>query len=269
MTSEKGKAGKTKSAKKAAQPSTQGTPAGGGQLPLFYRRPVPLSAERHGGKSMVGEADYRFAAEATAVPVNTVEFTMLTKHYPIVFAPESPPTPLAVLGLKQGRNLFVDKDGAWRPRSYVPAYVRRYPFIFMTGPDQLQYVLCLDEGSDLVVDDGGRPFFDGDGKPTDLTQNALKFCSAFQGLFEATREFGAALAEHDLLVENRADITLKGGDRMQLGGFKVIDEGRFNALPGEVFLEWREKGYLPLVYAVFASASNWGHLVDMYAEERQ
>jgi len=269
MTTEQGKRSKSKAAKTAAQPSTEEGQAGGGQLPLFYRRPVPLGAERHGSMSMVGEANYRFAAEATAVPVNTVEFTMLTKHYPIVFAPESPPTPLAVLGLKQGRNLFVDKEGGWLPQTYVPAYVRRYPFIFMTGPDQLQYVLCLDEESDLVIEEGGRPFFDGDGKPTELTQNALKFCSAFQGLFEATREFGAALAEHDLLVENRADVTLRTGARLQLGGFKVIDEGRFNALPGEVFLEWREKGYLPLVYSVFSSASNWGHLVDMYAEKQR
>lgn len=250
----------------AAGEAVADDPTGGAKLPLLYKTPRPLSTERHADKSLAARADYRFAAEATAIPINTVEFSMAVKHYPIVFTPDSPPVPVAVVGLKQGTNLFVGADGAWRPHTYVPAYVRRYPFIFMTGPDQLQYALCIDEASDLIVDGTERPFFE-DGKPTQLTQDALKFCSAFQGLFEATREFGAALAEHDLLVENRADIKLKSGDRMQLGGFRVIDEGRFNALPGDTFLEWREKGWLPLVYAAFASASNWSLLVDIYAEE--
>jgi len=56
---------------KPGQP-LDGAPNGKGDaatLPLFYRRPEPLSLSAHGGKALRQPPDFRFAATAHAVHV--------------------------------------------------------------------------------------------------------------------------------------------------------------------------------------------------------
>ena len=186
-----------------------------------------------------------------------------------MFSGEAVPVPLAVMGLRNSENLFVDEKGAWAPNAYVPAYVRRYPFIFMEGKDGLQFILCIDEDSGFLTEGEGNILFEPDGKASALGQNALNFCSAFQGNHVQTREFGEALKKHSLLVENQANATIAGIEKVSLGGFKIIDEQRFNSLPNEVFLEWRSKGWLHLVYSHLMSMANWAGLVDQAARRKK
>lgn len=268
MTEKTNAKGRGRAAKKADDKQPQGAAvAEAGNLPLFYQQPVPLSVEKHKDTGLVGEANYDFAAETNSIPLNAIEFSMVQKFYPIVFTDQDPPMPVAVVGLRDKSNLYVDAKGKWEEGTYIPAYVRRYPFIFMTGPDRLQYVLCVDEASKLLTDKGERKLF-ADGKASELTENALKFCTTYQAQFEFSREFGEALAEKNLLVPNRADVKLNTGERIGLGGFRVVDEAKFNALPDEVFLEWRQKGWLHLVYSHLMSITNWNNLVNRAAETK-
>lgn len=230
-------------------------------LPLFYKSPRPLNADRDAGLSLARYPDYHFAANTNAVPLLASEFTAACKNYPIVFAVADIAQPLAILGLRNGENLFIDVEGQWSANHHVPAYVRRYPFIFRESPDQLQFTLCIDEASSLVSAGTDNPFFKGD-KPTELTKKALDFCQAFQGEYTYTQEFAKAIAAADLLVENRADIALASGEKLSMAGFRVIDEKRFNKLPDETFLDWRDRGWLHLVYCHLMSTSNWGLLID-------
>ncbi|MBB6251062.1 SapC family protein [Nitrospirillum iridis] len=234
-------------------------------LPAFYLRPRPLAAERDGDMSLAPITDYQFASGANSVPVIGAEMTLACKHYPILFLDGAPPQAVALLGLRNGENLFVDADGTWAAGSYIPAYVRRYPFIFLENRERGEFTLCIDEAAPTVNQGGANKLFDG-GQPTDVTRNALAFCSDYQGHYKATTEFVEALSKADLLVENRADITLKDGQKLSLAGFKVIDEAKFNQLPAEELLRWRERGWLHLVYCHLISISNWGGLVDRTAQ---
>lgn len=231
-------------------------------FPVLYRKPVPLAPERHGGKSLKRMTKFGFAKATNSVPINGVEFPFVMRHYPIVFTPGAQPNPVAVLGVRPDTNLFVTKWGAWTDGLYVPAYIRRYPFIFSQDDGGDQLTLCIDEESDLLTDDSKRPLF-ADGKPTDVVTHALDFCKEFQLQHAATAEFGRALATHGLLAPNRADIALTSGEKVSLGGFLVIDEARFHALSDEVFLDWRKRGWLHLVYCHLMSSINWGRLADL------
>jgi hypothetical protein len=227
--------------------------------PVLYERPVPLTAQRHAKLRLSADRDYAVAAHVNSVPVNALEYRHVQKHYPIVFSAGAPAMSIAILGLSEGENLFVAPDGGWAAEHYVPAYIRRYPFIFMAGPDRQQYVLCVDEAA-ACVGKKGDAFFD-DGAPTEVTQRALSFCSSYQSQSDVTREFVGALDASGLLVPNRAEITTAGGETLRLGGFRVIDEKRFAALSGDVFLDWRRRGWLPLAYAHIMSMSNWSSLI--------
>lgn len=233
-----------------------------GGLPVLYRRPQPLDPVRHGAMSLKRMTNFAFAAGVNSVPLNSVEFPFAMRHYPIVFTAGALPSPVVVLGVQADKNLFVSAWGGWADGLYVPAYIRRYPFIFMEAGDGDRLVLCLDEASDLLVADTKRPLF-ADGATTDVINHALDFCTEFQRQHALTVEFARALAAHDLLVPNRADLSLISGEKLSLDGFRVVDEARFNALPDGMFLDWRARGWLHLVYCHLMSMSNWGRLADL------
>lgn len=236
-------------------------------LPLFYQQPHAVQSGRHADKSLARQPDYRFAAQTNSVPLAITELPIASRHFPIVFTAGDVPQPVAVLGLRGQQNMFVDADGQWQAGTYIPAYIRRYPFIFLENEARTEFTLCIDEAAAALVDGRDNPLFDADGKPSQLTNHALAFCRDYQSHYKATAEFAQALAAADLLVENRADITLRDGQKLSLSGFKVIDEARFNKLPDETFLEWRAKGWLPFVYCHFLSTGTWTNLIDHLAEK--
>jgi hypothetical protein len=237
------------------------------KLPLFYSRPAPLDASRHGRKAIRDNAGYGFSARTNSVPISGAEFVLAHRHYPIVFSGVDTPFPVVVLGLRPDENLFVATDGAWRPQTYIPAYVRRYPFVFIEAADG-KLVLSIDEGGGILVDGGKLALFDAERKPTDLVKSALQFCSAYQENHKATAEFVAALRSQDLLVDNQAQATIAGTERLALAGFKVVDEGRFNKLPGATLEAWRDKGWLALIYAHLLSFGSWNGLALLAAERK-
>ena len=190
-----------------------------------------------------------------------MECSRAMQSYPIVFTTGDPVVPVAVLGLRGARNQFVEKNGSWRSGAYIPAYIRRYPFILMENPGRLQFTLCIDEASTLLVDGDVQPLFDGD-TATETTDNALQFCSAYQGQHAFTLEFTAALEKYGLLVENRASVALKSGEQLSLSGFRMVDEEKLTALPDDIFLEWRQRGWIALIYCHLLSIGNWQYLVE-------
>ncbi len=128
---------------------------------------------------------------------------------PLVFSNSAPFLPVAITGLRTGTNAFLDADGKrWARGCYVPAYVRRYPFILMENTEQQQFILCVDEESGFLGEDGERRLFDDDAKPTEITNQALEFCRAYHAQFEATQNFVEELSERDLLTDNSTEIRL-------------------------------------------------------------
>ncbi len=144
----------------------------------------------------------------------------------------------------------------------MPSYVRRYPFILMDDPDQKQFVLCIDEDSDMFGAEGEFGLFENE-EPTAFTKGAMEFCAALRQQGDMTDEFVKALQEHELLTTNDAQIAMPDGARLQLGGFMIVDPKKFDALPDNVYLAWRRKGWVGLVYAHLLSSHRWQNLVTM------
>jgi hypothetical protein len=237
----------------------------GSQFPLFYRSPAALDARRHAAAGLTGTGDFGFARATNVVPLTGPEMVRAQAHYPLVFGTGAKPPVLAVVGFKGDHNLFIEPDGRWRPGTYVPAYARRYPFIFMSVAAEQRLILCVDEAASQFSAIGGEhKLFDG-GQPSKSTEQALKFCAAYQADIDAAQEFTAELVERNLLVENRAQAKLDDGREFELIGFQVMPEERFNLLPDQMILEWRQRGWLALAYAHLISQHRWGDLATLAA----
>jgi hypothetical protein len=239
-------------------------------LPLFYRNPRPLRSSSDAELSLSRAAGYAFARGATSVPLVAADFKQACKHYPIVFTQDDTAWPLALIGLRPDRNLFVDGRGDWEHGAYIPAYVRRYPFIFLelesaappSGPEERaaepgarELTLGIDAAAESIVPGRDNPFFE-DGQPTQITKNGLAFCAEYKAQYDATAAFSKAVDEADLLIDNRAGRRPDAGDQVAVTGFRTIDETRFSLLPNAEFLHWRERGWLQLAYCHFVSIRN-------------
>lgn len=232
-------------------------------MPLFYSNPVPLDAKKHATLGLKKNFGLGFTAGVNAVPINMIEMPQICHFYPIAFSPDDNATPVALVGLRDNENLFINDKGEWDAEAYIPAYIRRYPFIFSEMPGSDQLTLCIDMVSDVTEEGGEQSFFDAEGKGTALAQNALEFCKSYHAAAQQTLDFSRMLAQSGLLVDRRAEINVLGNRRISFAGFKIVDEEKLSKLDDKVFLEWRSKGYLPFLYAHLFSGAQWQRLTRL------
>jgi hypothetical protein len=232
---------------------------------LLYETIAPLNRERHSDlrlKSLNG--DCRFAADSHYAPLAGTEFYQAAGDYPIVFAgSEDEPTPVVILGLREGHNAFIEADGRWRSGTYVPAFVRRYPFVLARGneedPDNL--TVCVDENYAGFTreEDEGEALFDDGGSEGPALRNAVSFLQEYLAESERTRTFVRRLMELDLLVRRDVQITDAEGNSFVLRDFRVIDPRKLDTLEAETVAELHLSGFLGWIHA---------HLVSMSRLER-
>jgi hypothetical protein len=156
--------------------------------------------------------------------------------------------------------LFVDGQGVWRDDSYIPAYVRRYPFIFSEVPESQRLVLCIDEAADNFQTATSAQTLFVDGKPSEGLQRMLQFNETFQAHYMDTRRFGDWLDQNNMLEDRMARADLGGGQTFTLRGFKLVSPDRLRALEDAQVLELHKKGWLPLLHFHLQSLNNWGLL---------
>lgn len=236
-------------------------------LPLFYKSVVPLSPSQH-PKLVLGERkDFAFSAKAHAIPLTVDEFVMAQRHFPIIFGPGDVSVPLALVGLREGENLFVDADGQWQRDAYIPGYVRRYPFVLARlTPDAKDLSLCFDEQCDLFSEGEQSNLFDGT-EPSETTKGVLQFCEQFEIAVQRTRAFAEELKELDLLMDGEAQITLQDGSpASQFRGFRMINEQKLQELRGDQHRKLVKSGALGLIYAHLFSLS---HMQTLYGKQVQ
>tara|TARA_R110001592_G_scaffold27763_26_gene102981 strand:+ start:44235 stop:45023 length:789 start_codon:yes stop_codon:yes gene_type:complete len=232
-------------------------------LPLFYQKPIPLDAKKHGKLSLKKNFGFNFTKGVNAVPINMIEMPQICHYYPIAFSPDENATPVAILGLRDNENLFMDTNGNWDETAYIPAYIRRYPFIFSEIPNSDQLTLCVDNVPEVIEESTNQPFFDAEGAPSDLAKNALDFCKSYHAAAQQTLDFSKALAQSGLLIEREAQINVAGNRRINFSGFRIIDETKLSELDDDTFLEWRAKGWLPILYAHLFSGAQWARLTRL------
>ncbi|CAN5365567.1 SapC family protein [soil metagenome] len=233
--------------------------------PLFYQNPVALHPAAHGAAGLVETFDYRFARNTNAIPISLSEIPAAALSYPIVFTVDGAVTPVAIVGLMPDQNLFVDAHGAWRSGCYIPAYVRRYPFILAEDPEGQSVQLCVEDDPEVLVTAGGRPLF-ANGAPSAMTQEAFSFCKHHRAEHLATGPFVEALIACGIVVERTAGVILPDGREIQLEGLAGIEEVKFAALPDEAHALLKRQGWLGAVYAQILSGLNWPRLGDMLLE---
>ena len=240
-------------------------PAAGGSLPLFYKKPVPVDSKAH-AKLALKKFDLGFTSSVNAVPVNMIEMPQICHFYPIAFSPDENATPVAIMGLRDGENLFVNAKGEWLSQTYVPAYIRRYPFIFSEMPESDKFSLCIDSVDSVADEKGEQRLFDEKGAPTALTNNALEFCKSYHAAAIQTQAFSKALAASGVLVERSVQINTGNNKKISFSGFRIIDEKKLAELDDKTFMEWRNKGWLPFIYAHLFSGSQWQRLTSLLSE---
>ncbi len=244
--------------------SDTATPA----LPLFYKNVVPLNKEAHGDLHVEEINDYLHTRATNSIYIAAVEFLPAAREYPIVFAKGADERffPALLLGLEENKNLFVDDEGKWLA-DYIPAYVRRYPFILATPDDAAEqaptFTVCIDEdfpGFNRAR--AGKPLFDEQGGQTELLDQAMDFLRDYQSQVQLTAGFCENLAGLGLFEPMQANVELASGDKHVLGGFFGINRDKLKALQPEKLAELLKSDQLELIFAHLASLSNIGNLMQ-------
>ena len=161
------------------------------------------------------------------------------------------PIPIGLMGLNEGVNVFLDGDGrATDPTMYVPAYIRRYPFLLARlSPESDELSLCFDPTSGAVGEGkDGEPLFDGD-QPSDATKAILEFCEQFETAGQRTSAFMEELKKSGLLMDGEVAIQPEGYDQpFVYRGFQMVDEEKLRDLRGDELRKMNQNGMLPLIY---------------------
>lgn len=228
----------------------------------LYQNVVPLDRRQHTRLKLRPPENYSFAADFPVLPALTTEFAPLAREYPIVFLREKDDgefVPVVLTGVPNGKNLFVDGTGTWQAR-YLPAYVRRYPFVYVeTAPDQ--FTVCIDSASKLFDENTGLALFGDDNEPSNALKDVIKSLGDYQQAVRLTKAFVQRLAAANILMEANAKADLPDGRSFVWRGFWVVDEKRFRELPEATLKEWFSSGELGLVYAHLLSVGNLGELL--------
>lgn len=226
-------------------------------LPLFYNELQPISSSVHGDWRARRIDGAPFLANVHAVPLTVEEFTLAHRYYPIIFSAGDDPVPLALMGLNEGVNVFVDAEGKPTSDVYLPAYVRRYPFMLARlRPDSDELSLCFDPTADAIGQfEEGDPLFEGD-QPSQTTKDILGFCEKFEQAGLQTGAFMKELISNKLLIDGEVAIQPEGAQQpFVYRGFQMVNEEALKELRGDVVRKMNQSGLLPLVYAHLFSLS--------------
>ncbi len=220
-------------------------------LPIFYNDLIPLNSQDHIDFATRSVDSAPFLANQHAVPLTIDEFVAAQRFVPIIFSSGDDSVPLALMGLNEGVNTFLDDEGKLRGPTYVPAYVRRYPWMLAKlRPDSDELSLCFDPTSGAVgqFDDGQKLF--AEGQPSEITQSILKFCEDFEQAANRTGQFMRELKELDLLMDGEVAIQVPGNDQpFVYRGFRMVNEEKLRDMRGDQLRKLNQSGMLPLLHA--------------------
>lgn len=232
---------------------------------LFYVSPEPLSKEAHAGLGLKNlETPYAFTARTHLVPLTVTEFGPAALCYPIIFV-GTEKTPVAVMGVNADENLFVDEKGAYAPDAYLPAYIRRYPFVLANDATAQRMVVCIDSKAPMISENPDAPFFE-DGEPSAYTKGAIDFCNNFEQEAQRTLSFVNLLKEYDLFEDKTATYSMptpggQVGQPQTIAQYQGVSEAKLNALSAEKLKELSSNGALSQIYAHLMSLFGWDRLI--------
>ena len=222
-------------------------------LPLFYNDLLPLNSNAHQGWKVGPLPDAGFMAKTHALPLTVEEFVDAQRNFPIVFTVGENPVPIALMGLNEGVNTFMGDDNKLVTDVYLPAYVRRYPFMLARlQPEAEELSLCFDPTvTNIGKDVEGQDLFAEGGEPTEYTKNILEFCRQFEEAGQRTQAFIKILQDANLLMDGEVAITRSDQPDTPFvyRGFQMVDEAKLRELPADKLEEFNKNGILMLIHA--------------------
>jgi hypothetical protein len=233
---------------------------------MFYKKPEPLNLDQHGKLGLNPSATpFAFARTAHALPLIVGEFGPAGLTYPIIFA-GADYQPLAVMSIRMNENLFIDDKGAFPDNAYIPAFVRRYPFVFAHDSSQDQMILCIDRGADIVAENPEVPLFN-NGELSDFTKQCMEFCTNFEQERRRTEEFVKMLRELDVFELREVNFTPRNADGSQGEMVKISEhfspsEEKMKALPDATQLDLLKSGAMQQIHLHWNSLLNWERLIS-------
>lgn len=228
---------------------------------LFYDKPVILNREAHKNLKVRPVPSFSYAAKVNSVPLTANEFAFAARQLPILFVDDGRggSTPVALLGLRNDENLFVDDDGRWTGQ-YIPAFIRRYPFVLIERENPQTITVGIDEGFPGFNTDEGEALFDAEGKEAEPLKRAMGFLTAYQVEARKTMDFMAELKRLDLLIPRALQVAPKEGGKYKMDGFTVVDEAKLQKLSDEDAGKLTRSGYMGWIYMHLLSVNNMSEL---------
>jgi hypothetical protein len=221
---------------------------------LFYQNPTPLDKQKHSDITLKRQENYNFAADVNSVPVAGFELFECSRHFPVFFFKNANDVylPLALLSLRtQGHDLGEKWEDA-----YVPAYIRRYPFMLSE-----EGMVIIDADADHFKSSEGDKLFEGEGEPTDALKEIVGFLQSLDKGYKATEEFCTQLKEKDLFKNSDRSVRINDA-AINLNDLYVIDEKKMHEVLSEQEVnEWFKKGWLAWAHAHLHSLGAIGQIV--------
>jgi hypothetical protein len=246
------------------EPAPQTAPLSG-QV-LLYQNPEPLDPARHGKLGMKSsDRPYGFARGQNFVPVHVGEFPQVAVNYPIIFAGEDF-APIAVLGVQQGENLFIADDGLYRLGAYIPAFIRRYPFVGARDDAAQRTIICIDRAFDRWTETDADAVLFENGQPSEFTRNCIEFCRQFDQDRQVSDQFVRMLRDLDLFDTKQTHFTPRladgtNGEPVLVAEYYAISDEKVRALPEAKIAELCRNGGLTAIDAHLISLNNWDKLI--------
>ncbi len=234
---------------------------------LIYETATPVSYGRHGEWSVEVGTDYSFSRGVNSVPLMSVEVLNAAAEYAVVFGGTGDIVmPAVILGMRGDENLYLTGEGGWQAK-YIPAFLRRYPFVFSSPDEGKTFTLCIDEKFPGFNQKGrGERLFTSERKPTPYVENVLKFLQQYQAEFRRTQAFCKKLKDLNVLEPMQAQFNLESGERMFLTGFSAVNRARLKTLAADALADLTKSDELELIYAHLLSMRNFSGMRDRFAK---
>jgi hypothetical protein len=206
-----------------------------------------------------------FSLALHAVPLGASEFGVAMRDYAIVFLRRTHDgvlQPMAILGMREGENLYVMPDGRWDRRTYIPAYIRRYPFHVDAGPSGRS--IWVDPQA-LVEPDAaaaqGERLFDDAGAPLQHWTVFERLLNEYEDELARAHALGERLYRAGALAPFSLHADLSSGFSLSLDGMYRVDRDKLAALDAGALRELIATGAMESVYAHLLSQENFRRLL--------
>ena len=223
----------------------------------MYKKLEVLNKIQHKNKSVAEVSDFLYSKNLINAPIALSEFFEACKNYPIFFAKDKDNKwfSTALLGYKEGENLFVDKKGKWKELHYIPAFIRGFPFILVNQENKKEMVVSIDSEY-LDEKKSSKKLFDENGNNSEFLNNVIGFLNQYYTDSLSANEFIKQLETWELLEEKVVNNKKPSNSLKLLGGFFIVNEEKLKHLSKKKKDDICAKDAYSLITAHLISLSN-------------